>query len=68
MVRSHTQGLDKELDGFVNAVLIVETKTTHIECIRISGVHAQNITERKQMININVKGNIHMERRKTAPN
>lgn len=45
MVWSHTQGLDKELDSLVNAVLIVQTKTTHVQRICISGVHSQNITE-----------------------
>lgn len=48
MVGSHTQGLDKELDSFVNAVLIVQTKTTHVQRIRISGVHPQNITEQEK--------------------
>lgn len=44
VVRSHAQGLDKELDGFVNAVLIIQTETTNIQGVCISWVHSQNIT------------------------
>lgn len=55
MVRSHTQGLDKELDSLVNAVLIVQTKTTHVQGVCISGVHSQNITKGEQIMNINAK-------------
>lgn len=36
MVRSHAQGLDKELDCLVNAVLIIQTQTTNIQGVCIS--------------------------------
>lgn len=52
VVWSHAQGLDKELDSFVDAVLIVQTETTHVQCICISGVHSQNITTWEQIMNI----------------
>lgn len=55
VVRSHTQGLDKELDGLVNAVLIVQTKTAHVQSVRISRVHSKNVTEWKQIINCDGK-------------
>lgn len=45
MVRSHAQGLDEELDRLINAVLVVQTETTHIQSICVSGVHSENITE-----------------------
>lgn len=47
MVWSHTQGLDKELNSFIDAVLIVQTETTHIQSIRIGGVHSEYVTAEK---------------------
>lgn len=51
MVRGHAQGLDKELDGLVNTVLIVQTETTDVQGIAISSVHPQDITERGRQRN-----------------
>lgn len=56
MVRGHAQGLDKELDGLVNTVLIVQTETTDVQGIAISSIHPQDITERttkKQVLHDN---------------
>lgn len=48
VVRSHAQGLDKELDGLLDAVLIIQTKTTHVQCVCIGRIYPQNITTPKQ--------------------
>lgn len=47
MVRCHAQSLDKELYSFVDAILIVETQTSNIQCISICRIHSQNITMKK---------------------
>ena len=44
VVRGHAQGLDKELDSLVNAVLIVQTEASHVQSIPIGRVHPQDIT------------------------
>lgn len=49
VVRSHAQGLDKELDRLVNAVLIIQTETPNIQGVCISWVHSQNITVHGQI-------------------
>lgn len=45
MVGGHSQSLDEELDGFVDAVLVIEAEASHIQRIRICRIHSQNITE-----------------------
>lgn len=48
MIGSHAQGLDEELDGFIDAVLIVQAKAAHIQSVCIRGVHSQNVTDLKE--------------------
>lgn len=50
MVRCHTQGLDKELHGFVDAVLVVETQTSNVQSVRVRGIHPQDIAVRKGFV------------------
>lgn len=49
VVRSHAQGLDKELDGLLNAVLIIQTETADIQGVCVSRVHSQNIATQGQI-------------------
>lgn len=49
VVGSHAQRLDEELDGFIDAVLVVEAKAAHVQGICVGGVHSQNVTDWKDM-------------------
>lgn len=55
MVGSHAQGLDKELDGLVNAVLIIQTEAADIQGVRIGRVHSQNIATQGQTALANIQ-------------
>ena len=44
MVGGHAQGLDEELHGLVDAVLVVETQAAHVQCVSVGRVHPQDIT------------------------
>ena len=40
VVWSHTKSLNEKLHSFIDAVLVIQTKTTYVQCISIGGVHA----------------------------
>lgn len=52
VIRCHAQSLDKELNGFVDTVLVVETQASHVECVCVCGIHSQDITVRESFIRI----------------
>lgn len=52
MVRGHAKSLDEKLDGFVNAVLVIEAEAAHVQRICICRIHPKDVTEWKETLQI----------------
>jgi hypothetical protein len=43
VVGGHAQGLDEELHGLVDAVLVVETQAAHVQGVSVGRVYPQDV-------------------------